>query len=428
MEKGEEVPVISYKEVLDKIEDQENHLLIGNGFNYGLGIDTSYLSIFQKMKEEKRGVFKDAISLVEECSFDLEKFIGRLEADISPNNSFLRKYVSNKVKLDFMKATHEIVKSEIRNIYAEKNEGIHLLLQNFTNYFSLNYDSFLYLLLLKYKPVQNDGKNAIILQSSIKFIEEDFNENQSNIYQDIKEAREKGKLEINFSDESTPVKRPFSKLTKIHFSTEVKEYSKTNNKGWKSKDIDRVVKTIFEEEHRNRVLKRVDDGSRQLQLFGNNTEFEFDVNSKTQNLFFLHGAFHIYKEGQSIKKITQQSDKPLYNRLEEILNNEGQEIVCIFQNENKLDLINRNEYLIKCHKKLGELNGNMVIIGSSLADNDNHIFDQINNSEIDTIYISTQLKSKEKNYQSANDKFPSKKIHLFDTETISYKLPDEHVV
>src|SRR5690606_38929959 len=237
MEKEEEVPVISYKEVLDKIKNQENHLLIGNGFNYGLGINTSYSSIFQKMKEEKRGVFEDAISLVEECSFDLEKFIGRLEADISPNNSFLRKYVSNKVKLDFMKATHEIVKSEIRNIYAEKNEGIYLLLQNFTNYFSLNYDSFLYLLLLKYKPVHNNGKNAIILQPSIKFIEEDFNENQSNIYQEIKEAREKGKLEINFSDESTPVKRPFSKLTKSHFSTEVKEYSKTNNKGWKSKDI-----------------------------------------------------------------------------------------------------------------------------------------------------------------------------------------------
>src|SRR5690606_11262718 len=204
--------------------------------------------------------------------------------------------------------THEIVKSEIRNIYAEKNEGIYLLLQNFTNYFSLNYDSFLYLLLLNYKPEQNNGKNAIILQPSIKFIEEDFNENQSNIYQEIKEAREKGKLEINFSDESTPTKRPFSKLTKSHFSTEVKEYSKTNNKGWKSKDIDRVVKTIFEEEHRIRVLKRVDDGSRQLQIFGNNTEFEFDVNSKTQNLFFLHGAFHIYKEGQSVKKITQQSD------------------------------------------------------------------------------------------------------------------------
>ena len=69
----------------------------------------------------------------------------------------------------------------------------------------------------------------------------------------------------------------------------------------------------------------------------------------------------------------------------------------------------------------------MVIIGSSLADNYNHIFDRINNSEIDSMYISTQLKYKEKNYQSAKDKFPSKEIHLFDAETISYKLPDDHI-
>ena len=44
-----------------------------------------------------------------------------------------------------MKAAHEIVKSKIKNIYAEKNEGIHILLKNFANYFTLNYDSFLYL-------------------------------------------------------------------------------------------------------------------------------------------------------------------------------------------------------------------------------------------------------------------------------------------
>ena len=33
----------------------------------------------------------------------------------------------------------------------KKNEGIYLLLREFTNYFTLNYDSFLYMLLLKYK-------------------------------------------------------------------------------------------------------------------------------------------------------------------------------------------------------------------------------------------------------------------------------------
>jgi len=324
-----------------------------------------------------------------------------------------------------MQATHEIVKSEIKNIYVEKNEGVFLLLQNFTNYFSLNYDSFLYILLLKYKTIDKDDKNTIVFQSSIKFIEDDLDNKQNNIYNEIKDAREKGKLEINFGDEDSLMRKSLCNLTKGHFLTEVKEYSKTNHKGWKSKDIDLVVKLIFEEENKIRVLKKIDDGSRQLNLFGNDSEFVFDVNSKTQNLFFLHGAFHIYKDGHQIKKITQKSDKALYERLEEILNSDNKDIVCIFQNKDKQNVINKDEYLLNCFDKLGELSGNMIIIGSSLADNDDHIFNKIESSNIETVYISALQKDAEKYSKLAKDKFPSKNIYFFKAETISYEIIDK---
>jgi hypothetical protein len=421
----EERILLSYNQVIENIENHENHLIIGNGFNYGLGINTGYFAIFQRMIENNQGVYKDALPMVLEGEFDLEKFIGRLEDDINQNNLFLKKFVRNKVKLDFMQATHEIVKSEIKTVYAEKNEGIFLLLQNFTNYFSLNYDSFLYLLLLKYKSINNDQNNAIVFQSSMKFIEDDLNIRQSNIFREIKEAREKGELEINFGDNGNILTKPFRKLKKNHFLTEVNEYSKANNKGWKTKDINRVINSIFEEEQRNRILQKVDDGSRQLSLFGRDPEFVFDVNSVSQNLFFLHGAFHIYKDGHSIKKITQQSDKSLYDRLESILNNDEQDIVCVFQNENKTDEINGNEYLSKCLLKLGELNGNLVVIGCSLSDNDDHIFEQVNNSAIESVYVSTLSKNKDEYLKKAISKFPSKQIYLFDAESISYELPND---
>jgi len=426
MEKEE--AILNYKDVLKQIENKENHLLIGNGFNYGLGINTGYGSIFQRMIENNKEIYKDALSMVEECGFDLERFIGKLEDDINSQNVFLKKYIRNKVKFDFMKATHEIVKSEIKSIYAEKNDGIFLLLQNFTNFFSLNYDSFLYILLLKYKPINNEEKNSIVFQTSIKFIEEDMDERQNNIYREIKAAREMGELEVNFGNENDLMKKPFNRLTKSHFSTEVKEYSKTYDKKWTGKDIDRVVKSIFEEEQRKYLLKKVDDGYKQLNLFADNPEFVFDINSKTQNLFFLHGAFHIFKDGQSIKKITQQSNKALYEKLEDVLNTENQEIVCVFQHENKTDIINKNEYLTSCLKKLSMISGNLVIIGSSLADNDNHIYKQINNSNIETVYISTLLKTKEKILELAKKKLPTKHIYLFDAETISYELPEGYEV
>ncbi|MDD4438239.1 MAG: DUF4917 family protein [Tissierellia bacterium] len=323
-----------------------------------------------------------------------------------------------------MQATHEIVKAEIKNIYTKKNDGIFILLKEFTNFFTLNYDSLLYLLLLKYKPIENEKKNVIVLLPTLRFIEEDLDVKQNNIYTEIKEARANGTLKLNLGNDANSLEKDCKMLTKTHFVAEITEYSKTFKKGWQTKDIDRVVKIIFQEEKSNELLKRIDDGSKQLTLF-DTTEFVFDVKSSTQNLFFLHGAFHIYKDGEHYIKITQQSDKALYEKLEEVLNNEEQEVVCVFQHKEKAEIINNNEYLKHCFDKLGQLSGNLVIIGSSLADNDDHIFGQINDSLIENIYISA-FGDKEKILDIAKSKFPNKNIMLFDAETISYELPVEH--
>ncbi|MCD7968787.1 MAG: DUF4917 family protein [Alistipes sp.] len=425
----EDVLLLVYKQVLENIEGGENHLLIANGFNRGLGINTGYPAIFQRMAENNRGVYHEAMPMMEECCFDLEALIGKLENDIADHNQFLKKYVRNKVKFDFMQATHEIVKSEIKNIYAEKNEGVFLLLRNFDSYFSLNYDSFLYLFLLKHKSLKSGEKNAIAFQPTIQFIEEDIDASQNDIYTEIKEARTNGTLKVTLGEDASMEKR-LCNVTKSHFVKEVTEYSKTYKKGWKTKDITRVVDAIFEEEKRNALIERVDDGSRPIQqsLFSGGTEFVFDPKSKTQNIFFLHGAFHIYKDGDRVKKITQQSDKALYQRLEEVINDDQKEIVCVLQHTNKTDAINDNDYLMNCLNKLGELKGSLVIIGCSLSDNDDHIFEKINNSEIKTIYLSTLSKEKSKNYKLARKKFPSKEIYLFDAESISYELIEEKIL
>lgn len=411
--------ILSYDEVLNLIDGGSNHLLIGNGFNRGLGINTSYGAIFEKMLEIKHSVYGDARDLVEECGYDLELFIGRLEAQIDNQNNFLKKFIRNKVKLDFMQATHEIVKSEMKHLYAENNEGIYLLLKNFTNFFTLNYDSLLYQLLLQYKPAGSDQHRAIGLQQSMNFIAYEFNDRTAGIYTEIKTARENGQLEIALNPEGTSARRSLSQLSRVSFISAVKEYAKSKGLNWKEKDIKGVVKVIFEEENRQNVLNRVDDGSRQLSLF-EEPNFVFDLNIATQNLFFLHGAFFIYKQGAYHIKITQQTDKALYDKLEEVLNGDEQEIVCVFQNDNKLNAINDDAYLSKCYNKLGEIDGNLVIIGSSLSDNDRHLFDRIEQSNVQNIFISTLQQSKDTIIQQAARYFPSKTVNLFDAGTISY--------
>lgn len=417
------INLLKYKEVLDQIKGHENHLLLGNGFNRGLLVDTSYPSIFKKMTERDFGLYKEALSLVKECGEDLERFIGRLTDDIDSKNTFLKKFVANKIKMDFMKATHEIVKTAIKNVYAEENAGVHILLNHFSNYFTLNYDPFLYLLLLHFKSGKDTEDTALAMESSLKFIEEDLNARENNIYTEIKHAREHGTMVMSGVADDSATTSDFKALKKKRFITVITEYSEKNNKGWKQQDIEAVVKSLLEEEKKYKLQKTVDDGSRQLSLFGGEKAYEFDIESATQNLFFLHGAFHIYKDGKSVRKITQ-SDKALYERVEDILNNDELDLVCIFQTENKIDEIVRNPYLTKCLNKLNTLSGTMVIIGSSLDDNDDHIFDAIAKSNIETLYISTLDKDKEKTIEKAVRKFPSKSIHLFDAKTISYEMPE----
>jgi hypothetical protein len=417
------IELLTYQEVLNQIQGKENHLLIGNGFNYGLGVDTSYSKIFQKMIEKDLGLYKEAESLVQECDEDLERFIGRLTDDINPENHFLKKFVNNKIKIDFMKATQSIVKSAIKNVYSEKNSEVYLFLKNFTNYFTLNYDPFLYLLLLHYKSSKLKEKTTLVLQPSLKFIEEDLNARESNIYAEIKHARDNGTLELSGVDDAAATTSELKTLKKARFITVITEYSERNSKGWKKKDIELAVNLILEEEKKHQVIDKVDDSSRQLNLFDDKTEFVFDTESTTQNLFFLHGAFHIYKDGKSVKKITQKTDKALYERIEDILNSEELELICIFQKENKKDLIEENSYLLNCLNKLNTLSGIMVIIGSSLDDNDDHVFEEIVKSNIKTLYISSMDNDKENILEKATRKFPSKTIHLFDAKTISYEMP-----
>ncbi len=324
-----------------------------------------------------------------------------------------------------MQALHEIVKEKISSIYQKNNNGIFILLKQFKNYFTLNYDPFLYMLLLKYKPLQANN-NAIVIEPSLQFIGNDLDSQQENIYSEIKTAREKGILNINFGDEKSSTTSRLNMISKTEFLTAVKCYSKNNNKNWSGRIIEKIIDKILKEENNISVLSNLDDGSKYKKTFFGD-EFVFNTDSVTQNLFFLHGAFHIYKDGNEIKKITQTTDKALYDRLEEILNADNKDIVCIFQSENKLEAIKCNPYLFHCYNKLAELSGNIVIIGSSLDDNDNHIFSQINKSKIKNVFISTKKKAASDNIKKAKVKFPNKKVFMFDADTISYEIPDKQI-
>ena len=399
--------LLNYSDMLSEIENTENHLLLGNGFNYSLGVNTGYENIFDVMKEQNPIYNKLNI---ENKNFDIEGIIGRLKSNINNSDKdFLDSFINNQVKKDFIKACFSIVKESIKNIYEEKNNGIGLLFKNFTSYFSLNYDPFLYLLLLKYKK----NENLLVFNNSIPFMEIDLNIQTTEKYRTIKDIYFTYKKDIFDSKGVQILEKDFSKLTKTDFEKQLNEVLKSKN----IKDYKKCLEVLYEELRSDSIQLEIKDGftfSEPLSLFRYNPEIN-------KNLFFLHGAFHLYKDKKSIYKITKESDKALYDIIDEILDNQSKELICVFTNENKVNEINDSEYLRRNFDELSVLNGNMVIIGSSLDDNDKHVFDSINNSNLNKIYFASSESGFERDKEKLKTLFANKEFVLFDRKTITYE-------
>lgn len=398
--------LVKYSDILSEIENTENHLLLGNGFNHSLGVNTGYKNIFEVMKDQNNS-YKNLI--IEDENYDIEAIIGRLKNNIdNSDKDFLHLFINNQVKKDFIKACFSIVKESIKNIYEEKNKGLGLLFKNFTKYFTLNYDPFLYLLLLKFKK----NENLLVFNNTIPYIEIDLNIQTSEKYKTIKEIYFTYKKDIFDSSGNKILEKDFSKLTKTDFEKQLSEVLKSKN----IKNYKRCLEVLYEELRSNSIQLEVNDGftfSEPLSLFKYNPEIN-------RNLFFLHGAFHLYKDKKSIYKITKENEKALYEIIDEILNNESKDLICVFTNDTKIDEINDCKYLKDSLEEISNLNGNIVIIGSSLDINDKHIFDAINNSKVNKVYFASSENRFENDNEKLNLLFPNKEFVLFDRYTLSY--------
>lgn len=128
--------------------------------------------------------------------------------------------------------------------------------------------------------------------------------------------------------------------------------------------------------------------------FGSGPWVSYDLNSHQSNIFYLHGALHIFDRGSEIIKTTfsrtqeclkEQTLRYINNNIYPIFVSEG-------TSEQKLTKIIHNRYLDHCYRSLfgiGSKKGrdNMVILGTLLKSNDNHIQEAILNNNVSNIYF-----------------------------------------
>ena len=168
----------------------------------------------------------------------------------------------------------------------------------------------------------------------------------------------------------------------------------------------------------------VTDGFRE----GVNSDIVFGNDSSPQEIYYLHGALHIFDEKHKIIKNTfSRTNIPLK---EQTLKNLKKEIYPIFvsegTSEQKKAKIIHNAYLNHCYKSLnsiGKKDSSLIVFGTLLKSNDEHIREAIINNKVENIYFGVSKIEQKKDLESFIDilsklKKP-KKVIFYDYKTVN---------
>lgn len=124
--------------------------------------------------------------------------------------------------------------------------------------------------------------------------------------------------------------------------------------------------------------------------YNQSDQYVIYANDSTRaTIHFLHGALHLFdKKYEIIKQTYSRTSKPLKDQT---LENINRDIYPIFVSEGtskqKKAKIIHNAYLNHCYKSLSNIGSDLIIFGTMLKTNDDHIRDAIKHSRIKNIYI-----------------------------------------
>lgn len=99
-----------------------------------------------------------------------------------------------------------------------------------------------------------------------------------------------------------------------------------------------------------------------------------------QNLFYIHGAMHIFSDGSDIEKLSYANlGIPLAEQVKSAIDQDKFPVfISEGSTEHKIARIKKNGYLARTFSTLKSIRGNLFIFGHSIRDEDDHVFDFIN--------------------------------------------------
>ncbi len=111
--------------------------------------------------------------------------------------------------------------------------------------------------------------------------------------------------------------------------------------------------------------------------------------SRSQNIWYLHGALHVFDAGSEIQKYTWiNTGQRLIEQIRDALERDYFPLFVSEGTSNeKLERIMHNEYLAKGKRSFSSIQGALFIHGHSLAENDEHFLKAIEKGNIEHLYI-----------------------------------------
>ena len=130
-------------------------------------------------------------------------------------------------------------------------------------------------------------------------------------------------------------------------------------------------------------FRQPDDGPREYVVW--------DINDPgQQNVFYLHGALHVFDAGPEVQKYTwSNTGMALIDQIREALEASRYPIfVSEGTSESKLERIMHSSYLIRGYRSMSQIGGSLFIYGHSLQENDEHVLKCIRDSKVLKVFVS----------------------------------------
>lgn len=417
---------ISWEEAEKQIKNENNVVLLGNGFSMSYDAEAFNQSLILDNMSCLEG--KNGIDDIEELIRATKNLITNDSSNTAKLSS-IHKWIEDNLRLEFIKSLFTKMPKSIKDS-EEYSEDVLIpyrdFLSNFDKIFTLNYDPLLYWMTLRLKGHFSSAiknlVNAKIQLDSVSKTDKKYKEFERNFNTCMVKARKEPMVKVFHSITRDDEYKIIIYKNDNLFKEKVLSKDEAN-KFFKTKaDVEEIIEFIElnagergalkdEFEHLNIEMEK----NLNCDLIACENSYEnvetplkdgFDNNkilgvcewseeySKKQEVFYLHGAYHYFeKEGKIIKVVSDKNDDgfktTMLKQVKDFLDDGYEPLTVLKDNASaKMDKIRKNDYLKHCFETFQNHQGNIVTYGLSFMESDEHIINAIKeNKNLEKIFV-----------------------------------------